>query len=361
MSEHHRVELFAPEPARARGTVRNVLWSVLGLVGLLALGGLAEYLTEGTLFFPSPRNQCLILTQNVTILAGAIGMTFVIIAGGIDLSAGSLIALAAVVAAWVVRWGTGADGQLVGAAAAVVPLVAMLAAVAAGGAAGAANGGLITGLKLTPFIVTLGMMMVARGTAEWVADLQKIDAPANWVSAFTAGRPLVDLNLRLGALDWSGPIEVSWAVGLVLGLAAAAGIVLGWTRFGRHVFAVGSNEATARLCGVAVERVKLAVYALAGASFGLAGAMDFGRLNVGDPTTAIARELDIIAAVVIGGGSLSGGSGSILGSIVGALLMANLRNLCIHLGLPTFVQKMVVGGVIVAAVALDRYRHRRRA
>jgi ribose/xylose/arabinose/galactoside ABC-type transport system permease subunit len=122
---------------------------------------------------------------------------------------------------------------------------------------------------------------------------------------------------------------------------------------------VGSNEQTARLCGVAVERVKLAVYTICASFAGLAGLMQFSRLTVGDPTVAVGLELDVIAAVVIGGGSLSGGEGSILGSLVGALIMTVIRSGCSQMGLPNWVQEIVTGSIIVLAVALDRLRHRR--
>jgi ribose/xylose/arabinose/galactoside ABC-type transport system permease subunit len=137
--------------------------------------------------------------------------------------------------------------------------------------------------------------------------------------------------------------------------------LLRYARLGRHIFAVGSNELTARLCGVAVERVKLIVYTISAAFAGLAGLMQFSRLTVGDPTVAVGTELDVIAAVVIGGGSLSGGEGSILGSLVGALIMTVIRSGCSQLGLPNWVQEIVTGAIIVLAVALDRLRHRRAA
>jgi ribose/xylose/arabinose/galactoside ABC-type transport system permease subunit len=135
--------------------------------------------------------------------------------------------------------------------------------------------------------------------------------------------------------------------------------MLRYTRLGRHIFAVGSNEQTARLCGVAVERVKVMIYLMCGAFAGLAGLMQFSRLTVGDPTVAVGLELDVIAAVVIGGGSLSGGEGSILGTLVGALIMTVIASGCTQMGLPNWVQQIITGGIIIAAVALDRLRHRR--
>ncbi|MBT4500127.1 MAG: ABC transporter permease, partial [Gemmatimonadetes bacterium] len=141
--------------------------------------------------------------------------------------------------------------------------------------------------------------------------------------------------------------------------ALAVGGMLRYTRLGRHIFAIGSNEQTARLCGVAVERVKVTVYGVCAGFAGLAGVMQFSRLTVGDPTVAVGLELDVIASVVIGGGSLAGGEGSVLGSLVGALIMTVIRSGCSQMGLPNWVQEMVTGGIIVLAVALDRWRHRR--
>jgi ribose/xylose/arabinose/galactoside ABC-type transport system permease subunit len=132
--------------------------------------------------------------------------------------------------------------------------------------------------------------------------------------------------------------------------------VLRYTRFGRHLFAIGSSERTARLCGVSVERTKVAVYGVAGALAGVAGLLQFSKLAVGDPTVATGLELDVIAAVIIGGGSLWGGRGTVLGTVAGATIMAVIQIGCSQKGLPNWVQQIVTGAVIVLAVALDRWR-----
>jgi len=147
-------------------------------------------------------------------------------------------------------------------------------------------------------------------------------------------------------------------VWLMILLAILVAGMLKYTRLGRHIFAVGSNERTARLCGIHIKRVKMLVYSISAAFAGVAGVMQFSRLTVGDPTVAVGLELDVIAAVVIGGGSLSGGEGSILGSLIGALIMTVIRSGCSQMGLPNWVQEIITGVIIVLAVALDRMRHR---
>jgi ribose transport system permease protein len=281
--------------------------------------------------FSSAYNLKTVATQTVIVGLCAIGMTFVIVSGGIDLSVGSSIALASVVTAVLLR-----DEHSVG--------VALLGGVAASALLGALNGLLITRLSIVPFIVTLGSMGIARGLAKYLADEQKVDAPAHGLSALMAKTP---------DPAW---LLVSPGVWLWLLLAAAAAVTLSRTVFGVHTLAIGSNEATARLCGIRVERVKWIVYTLCGVCAGLAGGLQFARLTVGDPTTALGKELDVIAAVVIGGGSLSGGSGSILGSMIGAFLMTVLANGCTLLGVPNYVQEMLVGAIIIVAVSVDRWR-----
>ncbi|MFG0319924.1 MAG: ABC transporter permease [Planctomycetota bacterium JB042] len=286
--------------------------------------------------FLSAYNLKTVLTQTVIVGLGAVGMTFVIVAGGIDLSVGSVIALASVVTAWFLREGFD-------------PVTAASCGVLTGAACGLVNGLVVTSLRIVPFIVTLGMLGVARGAAKWIGDEQKIDAPASGLGEWMSKTP--------------DPPWLVFAPGvwLMFGLAALMAFVLRRTVLGVRTFAIGSNEEAARLCGVPVARTKVWLYVLCGAFAGLAGVMQFGRLTVGDPTTAIGKELDVIAAVVIGGGSLAGGEGSILGAIVGAFLMSFLANGCTLAGVPNYVQEMIVGGIIVAAVAVDRLRHGRGA
>jgi ribose transport system permease protein len=183
--------------------------------------------------------------------------------------------------------------------------------------------------------------------AKWIAQNQKIDAPLTWIN---------DLMAKSPHPPW---LLVSPGIWLMALLALVLAAVLRFTVFGRHVFAIGSNEATARLCGVRTDRVKVAV-TISG-PLRAAGVMELSRLTVGDPTVAVGLELDIIAAVVIGGGSLNGGEGSILGSMIGVFIMSFLRNGCTMMGWPNYVQEIIIGIIIVAAVALDQIRHRRGA
>jgi ribose/xylose/arabinose/galactoside ABC-type transport system permease subunit len=302
------------------------------LVGLVFVVGLFSVLRPQK--FPTAENAQIMLLQTAVVGTAALGMTLVIISGGIDLSVGSVIALSTVVIAWALTHGAPA-------------WLAALAGVGTGVVCGAVTGTLITRLKLTPFIVTLGMWGALRGVAKGLADEQMIVAPPTW------------LNRLLNVLG-EGQRWLVWPPGvwLLVALAGLVAVVLRYTKFGRHVFAVGSNEQTARLCGVAVEWTKLWVYMLGAGLAGLAGVLQFSYLTVGDPTTAMGAELDVIAAVIIGGASLAGGEGTILGSLVGALIMTVVGNGCTKLELPNWVQEIVTGGIIIVAVTLDRLRHR---
>ncbi len=310
----------------------HTLGPIAGLVAVFLL-----FAAIGPDSFSSPNNLETIARQTAIVGSAALGMTLIIISGGIDLSVGSMIALVTVVIAALLQAG-------------VDPFLAALGGIAIGALCGFVNGFLITRLKVVPFIVTLGTYLVVRGAAKGFAHEQKIDAPLTWLKELLAALP-----------PGQGWRIVPWGVWLTAVLALLVAGMLVYTRIGRHIFAIGSNEQTARLCGVAVDRVKVIVYALGGAFAGVAGVLQFSRLTVGDPTVAVGVELDVIAAVVIGGGSLSGGEGSILGAIVGALIMTVIRSGCAQMGLPNWVQEMVTGFIIVLAVAIDRWRQRRRA
>lgn len=330
---------FKPNPARPWRLHGRSLGAVLGpSLGLVAVFLLFSVI--GPESFRSPRNLETIARQTTIVGMGALGMTLVIIMGGIDLSVGSMVALGTVVIAAHLA----AGGEVPS------PLAAIALAVLVCAACGLLNGLLITRLGVVPFIVTLGMMLVVRGAAKGLSREQKIDAPETWLN---------DILASLAPEHrW---MFVPPGVWILVVLALLTAMALRYTRLGRHIFAIGSSEPTARLCGVPVNRVKNLVYTFAGGFAGLAGLMQFSRLTVGDPTVAVGLELDVIAAVVIGGGSLAGGEGSVLGSLLGALIMSVIRSGCSQMGLANWVQEIITGLIIVAAVALDRLRHRQRA
>lgn len=298
------------------------------LAALVAIYALFAGLAPDT--FPGAINFATMLRQTAVVAIASLGMTYVILLGGIDLSIGSVVALSGVVVARALQAGVGVSGAL---------LLGLLAPTLAG----VLNGVLTARARITPFIVTLGGMSVWRGVAKGLAGEQKIDVDPHGLD-----------RLMTGGTGASLPAGV-W---LAVVLAVLAAIGLHFTVFGRHVVAIGSNERTARLCGIPVERVVTAVYALAGALTGVAGILEFSTLTVGDPTDSIGLELESIAAVVIGGGSLSGGQGSIAGAMLGALLMTVIKTGCTHVGLPNWVQEILTGVIIVVAVGIDRFRRK---
>ncbi|MDB4689759.1 ABC transporter permease [Verrucomicrobia bacterium] len=301
------------------------------LLGLLLVIGLFSLSAELRPTFFTGGNAKLILTQTVIVATGALGMTLIIVSGGIDLSAGSLVALSSVVAATLLLhdWS---------------PASALILTVLAGGCIGAINGTIIAGFRMVPFIVTLGMMGIARGTAKWLAGNKTVNPEENALNGIM--EPIAPQNL------WPLPMGV-W---ITIALAIVMIFVMKYSVFGRYVFAIGSNEDTARLCGIRVRTNKIMIYTLAGLFFGLAGVMQYSRLTQGDPTVAIGLELEIIAAVVIGGASLSGGSGSITGTMLGALIMGVLKSGSSQMNWPTYMQEIIIGIVIILAVGLDKWR-----
>jgi ribose transport system permease protein len=316
-------------------TIRRVLAQMGPFLGLLVVVTLFAIPAETREFFLTYHNLKIVLTQTVIVAIGALGMTLIIVGGGIDLSAGSSIAFTSVVGALLIQKGWG-------------PVPVCGAVILAGGLIGLLNGAAIAALRLVPFIITLGTLGVARGAAKWLADNQTVNYDASPINGWmTTADPF---GYALPAGVW-----------VAAGLAVATAVVLRNTVFGRHVFALGSNEATARLCGIPTTRLKVMIYALAGCFFGAAGLFQLSRLRQGDPTVAVGLELDIIASVIIGGASLNGGVGTVLGSMIGALIMAVLRNGSQQMGWPTYFQEIIIGLVIIAAVFVDHLRQGRRA
>lgn len=354
----------APEPrggsiSLAKKTM-SVFSTFLGLAAVyLFFWGLTSWYGHDT--FATRGTTELMLQQSVIVGIGAIGMTLVIITGGIDLSVASIIAMVMVVIAKLIEYGEQTEvieflsryhlGDGTQLYAGVAPTLAAIAGVGAGALCGFITGLLITQLRLMPFIITLGMMGALRGGAKGLADEHPIyPSSVGWI------KPLVRNLSKENAWMLLPP-----GVWIMLVLALLTALMLRYTRFGRHIFAVGSNEQTARLCGVRVNAVKVMVYSLAGVFAGIAGLMFVSKLRGGDPTGAVGMELNIIAAVVIGGASLSGGRGGVLGSIVGTLIINVVSFGCQKMEWNNWVQEMVTGLIIIVAVFLDRIRQGKAA
>ncbi|MBS1721482.1 MAG: ABC transporter permease [Armatimonadetes bacterium] len=287
------------------------------------------------LSFPTQANIETIARQTAIVGFAAIGMTYIIIRGAIDLSVGSTVAFVTVVIAWMLQV-KHTDG-----------LTAALAGVLTGCLCGLANGLMVTGFRVSPFIATLGSLLVIRGAAKGLGNEQKIDVdkcPA-WLQNVLA-KLAPDQRWQL----------FPPGVWLLLVVAVLAAWFLRSSVFGRNVVAAGSNEDASYLAGLPVRRDLVLVFVLGGLFTGLAGLMQFSRLTVGDPTVAVGLELDVIAAVVIGGASLTGGQGSIAGSLIGALIMTTIKSGANQIGMPNWVQEIATGMIIVTAVTIDRLR-----
>jgi ribose transport system permease protein len=291
---------------------------------LLGLVGLGVLLTILTPHFLSVSNLLNVMEQTSINAVIAVGMTLVILSGGIDLSVGSLLALAGVVLASALQAGWPAPA-------------AIAAGVAVGGVCGLLNGALITRGRLPAFIATLGMMSIARGAA----------------LVFTAGRPVSGFGAGFRQLSTARLLGVPAPVVITIVVYAAGHFLLTRTRFGRYVYAIGGNEEATRLSGIDAAFHKTMVYVLSGMASGLAAALLTARLNSAQPIAGINYELDAIAATVIGGTSLSGGVGTLHGTLIGALIMGVLRNGLNLLGTSSFFQQIVIGVVIIAAVLVD--------
>lgn len=315
----------------------NAFLSKYGIVLILLAMMLAfSLLSEG---FFTTRNIFNIIRQISFMGLIAIGVTMVIITGGIDLGSGSVLALAAVLATSLAQIQESATLKYPGL---IVPvIIPIVVALGIGAITGMINGGLISKFKIPPFIATLGMMTVARGFA-----------------LIYSNKPLSQLTPDYNFIGQGAIFGVPFPVILLIVVAVAIHVMLNNTPFGRYIYALGGNEQAARISGVNIDRVKIGVYTLAGVLSGLAGLVVSSRVGSGQPGQGVGIELDAIAAAVIGGTSLSGGIGTIWGTIVGALIIGVLDNGLILLNVDQYWITIVKGTIIVVAVVIDQRKNR---
>ncbi len=302
----------------------------------VALVVLVVIMSFASPYFLDTQNVFNVLRNMSTISIVAIGMTMVIITGGIDLSVGSVLAMSAMMTARImVQYN-------------VNPWLALLVGLAVGALAGAINGLIITKVQVNPFITTMGMMSIGRGLTYLLASGLRGTVASNM--------PMRDPALNFLGAGYIGPVPFP-VIEMVI-LVVLASLFLGNTVLGRQIYGVGSNEQASRLSGVDVDRVRLFCYTLTGLLAAYAGVMTAGLLSTAATNAGIGTELDVIAAAVIGGASLAGGEGTVYGAVIGAAIMAVLRNAFVLLGLPVYLQTVSIGVVIILAVALDRLRRR---
>jgi ribose transport system permease protein len=325
----------APSQRSFSRTVSNLLRQrEMGVLGALIV--LMIFMSLASPYFLEPQNIFNVLRNMSTISIIAIGMTMVIITGGIDLSVGSVLAMCGMFAARImVQFG-------------VNPWVAFLAGLTLGCLAGLTNGLIITKVGVTAFIATLGMMSIARGLTYLLASGLQGTVASNM--------PMRDAGLNFLGGGYVGPVPMPVIAMFVLVIIGS--LFLANTVLGRQIYGVGSNEQASRLSGVDVDRVRIFCYTLCGMLAALAGIMGAGLLATAATNAGTGTELDVIAAAVIGGASLSGGEGTIYGAVIGAAIMAILRNAFVLLGLPIYLQTVTIGVVIILAVATDRLRRR---
>ena len=310
------------------------------LQSLLALAGMVLALSVMTDTFLTVDNGMNVLRQTSVNLCLSIGMTLVILSGGIDLSVGSILAISGAVAAGLLK--DGIEVEQFDTLIRFTVLGAIVAGTGVGLVLGAFNGLVITRFGLPPFVATLGMLSIARGlTMLW-----------------TGGFPITGLGADFGYIGTGYFLGVPMPVWISAALVALFVVVTRRTRFGRYIYAIGGNERAAVLSGLNVKRTKLLVYTLCGGLAGIAGLLVAARLDSATPGAGMTYELDSIAAVVIGGTSLSGGRGSILGTVLGCLIIGVLNNGLVLLEVSPFWQQVIKGLVIIVAVAVDRMSRR---
>jgi ribose transport system permease protein len=322
---------------------KDLFQKFAALASLIALTAVFSFVSDS---FFSVGNGMTVALQVTSIAYLGIGATCVIITGGIDLSVGAILALAGVVAALAVKAGL------------PVPL-GMLCGLVVGALCGLVNGLCVTWLKLPPFIATLGMMMVARGVALQITDAKAIGGLGEGFAAL--GNGSLGRVVKIGTDGFPDVVfpGIPYPVLLMIALAVAVAVLLNRTTLGRFIYAIGSNTEAARLSGVDVRGVTVFAYVLSGTLAGLTGCVLMSRLVTAQPSEGLMYELDAIAAAVIGGTSLSGGVGTISGTVIGAFVIGILRNGLNMGGVSAFTQQIIIGLVILLTVWIDQMRHRR--
>jgi len=328
------------------------LGPVFALLFIVLLFGIADYfLSQGN--FSSARNLRTVLDNAARITVPALGMTIIIIAAGIDLSAGTALTLCGTVLATQLKF---APMEAAESGFALYMLQTLAITILIGCACGLFNGLLISLTKVVPFIVTLGTMTIFLGIGQIVSKESTVYADSkfrpDWLANFCYTGSNSDKYFNFGFLP-----NLPTSALLMFVLLILVGLMLRYTVFGRNIFAVGSSESTARLCGVNVPVTTVLIYTLAGAFVGIGGFMNYAYVNSGDPQSGLGMELQIIAAVVLGGGSLSGGRGSVVGTFVGALIIAVIGSGCVQLSIPNTYTHIIIGGIIIVAVIVDQLRH----
>lgn len=309
----------------------GILLVLVGLIVVVTI--LSPIVRDGQQLFFTERNLIQVMLQASINAIIAVGMTFVITSGGIDLSVGSIVALVGVISALLMR-DTG-----------IGPIGGFLAAIAIGALCGLFNAFLITRINLPPFIATLGTMGIFRGIALIVSDGRSIYGfDQSFVEIF---------NARIAITE---TLEIPLVVIVAVVVALIGGFILSQTKLGKYTVAIGGSEETTKVAGIPIRRFKSYIYVISGVLTGIAGVMLLARLRSGDPTFGNFFELNAIAAVVMGGTSLSGGQGTITGTIVGALIISIVQNAMNIFNVPSYWQQLVIGMVIVLAVMLDQWR-----
>ncbi|MEM1070152.1 MAG: ABC transporter permease [Planctomycetota bacterium] len=329
---------------------RSQFGPLIALIVIFVLFTIADLIwSEG--YFSSTRNMRVMMSSASLIAVPAFGMTIIIIAAGIDLSAGTALTLCGTVLALQLKNSAVAASDP---AFLSVIMIGLLLMIGTGCLCGFVNGLLISATKVVPFIVTLGTMTIFLGIGQIIASESTVYAPRenipDWLRFLCYTGPIDDNYLISG-------LKVPASVLIAILLAAAVGLLMRYTVFGRNIFAIGSSESTARLCGINVPMTLVAVYTLAGFFVAIGGLLYFADVKNGNPSDGPGKELEIIAAVVLGGGSLSGGRGSILGTMVGALIITVIRSGCSQLSIPNTYTHIIIGGIIIIAVIVDQLRH----